>query len=91
MTPAQPVPSTYVDDRETYGKMALLKDRQPTKTSQPAKTTQPKPKPNLTITDGWNFGIGFGLAMTIALPIILGAIGCLVWMVALILGIGIGG
>jgi hypothetical protein len=60
--------------------MPLLNSQKPAKINR---------QPSLTITDGWNFGIGFGLALAIALPIILGAIGCLVWMAALILGISL--
>lgn len=36
----------------------------------------------LSIKDGWNWGIGFRLAMAIAVPLILALIGC-------VLGIGI--
>ena len=32
----------------------------------------------LGIKDGWHFGIGFGLAMTIAVPFILLLLGCVV-------------
>lgn len=31
----------------------------------------------LSIKDGWNFGTGFGLAMAIAVPLILLAISCI--------------
>lgn len=39
-----------------------------------------------SITDGWNFGIGFGLAMTIAMPVILVALGLIASIVILVFG-----
>jgi hypothetical protein len=36
----------------------------------------------LSIGDGLKFGIGFGLVMAVAVPIILGVSGCLLWIVA---------
>ena len=38
------------------------------------KSIKPKvmmPSPTLTIKDGWNFGLGFWLALIIGLPVIL--------------------
>lgn len=32
----------------------------------------------LSVKDGWNFGIGFGVAMAIAVPLILFFLGCVV-------------
>lgn len=49
------------------------------------KTNKPKSN-NLTIGDGWNFGIGFGLAMTIAIPFILILLSCLIGIGVSILG-----
>jgi hypothetical protein len=45
----------------------------------------------LSVKDGWNFGVGIGLALTIALPIILSIIGCAVWILFGWLGSSIGG
>lgn len=33
---------------------------------------------NLTYSDGWRFGIGFGLAITVALPLILIVLSCFI-------------
>lgn len=38
-------------------------------------------------SDGWYFGIGFGLAMTIAVPLILVFISAVVGLILLILGV----
>lgn len=40
----------------------------------------------LSIKDGWNVGIGFGLAMTIALPIIIILFACIIGIGLSILG-----
>jgi hypothetical protein len=37
-----------------------------------------------SIKDGWNFGIGFGLAMTIAVPILLLSFGLVAGIIVLI-------
>lgn len=36
--------------------------------------------------DGWNFGVGFGLAMAIAVPIILAILTCIGWVIILAVG-----
>lgn len=40
----------------------------------------------LNISDGWNFGIGFGLAMIIAVPTILFLIVSLIGLILVLLG-----
>lgn len=57
--------------------MTLLKDKKIRKTNGVG----------FTVTDGWYLGIGFGLAMTIAVPLILLFIGCIVGLILLILGV----
>lgn len=42
--------------------------------------------PDISIQSGWNFGIGFGLALAIGLPII----GCIFWFILGILGVSLG-
>jgi hypothetical protein len=44
----------------------------------------------LGIKDGWGFGIGFGLAMTIAVPFILLLFGCIIWVGLIIFGSSLG-
>lgn len=44
----------------------------------------------LSVRDGWNFGIGFGLAMAIAVPFILLLIGCVIGLGITILGGSLG-
>jgi hypothetical protein len=66
----------------------------------------PKTEPKVTITrwpterwpeglgvsvrDGWNFGIGFGLAMAIAVPFILILLSCVIGGALMILGMELG-
>jgi hypothetical protein len=45
---------------------------------------------NLSIRDGWQFGLGFGLAMTIAIPLILILFSCLVGIGLLTVGSSLG-
>ena len=40
--------------------------------------------------DGWNFGIGFGLAMAIAVPLILALLSCVLFVGITILGGSLG-
>ena len=64
--------------------------------SQPKLPDQQQPKSrgqkplfgenHLSVSDGWNFGIGFGLALTVALPLLLAVFGCFLWVVILIFG-----
>jgi hypothetical protein len=42
------------------------------------KNGRQKKSINLSIGDGWNFGIGFGLAMIIAMPVILLILSCII-------------
>ncbi len=42
-----------------------------------------------SIRDGWNWGIGFGLAMTIAIPLILIFLSCIVGLVVAVFGLGV--
>lgn len=42
--------------------------------------------PPLTVTDGWNFGIGFWLALILAIPVILFVLGFLAWILIMIFG-----
>lgn len=44
----------------------------------------------LSVKDGWNVGIGFGLAMAIAVPLILTLIGCVLGFGLTILGGSLG-
>lgn len=44
----------------------------------------------ISIRDGWLFGIGFELAMTIAIPLILVLLSCLVGIGVTILGTSLG-
>ena len=44
----------------------------------------------LNIRDGWQFGIGFGLAMTIAIPVILLLLSCIIGIGVTILGSSLG-
>lgn len=68
--------------------------------------TTPKPEPKtvilawpterlsqglgLSLKDGWNFGTGFGLAMAIAVPLILLAISCVIGTLIVIGGGSLG-
>lgn len=42
--------------------------------------------PLLTVTDGWNFGIGFWLALILAIPVILFILAVIAWVVIMIFG-----
>ncbi len=44
-----------------------------------------------SIKDGWNFGIGFGLAMTVALPLMLMILGCVIGVAFMIFGTALAG
>jgi hypothetical protein len=44
-----------------------------------------------SIKDGWNFGIGFGLAMTVALPLMLMILGCVIGLAFMIFGTALAG
>jgi hypothetical protein len=44
----------------------------------------------LSVKDGWNFSIGFGLAMAIAVPLILLLIGCALMFALTLLGGSLG-
>jgi hypothetical protein len=61
----------------------LKKDGSITKTTD-AKTA------SLNIKDGWLFGIGFGLAMGIAVPAILLILGCIIGTGIMLLGGSLG-
>lgn len=50
----------------------------------------PEPKSDLSIKDGWNFGVGFGLAMSIAVPIVLSLLGCIIGVGIMMLGGSLG-
>lgn len=47
--------------------------------------------PTLTIADGWRFGIGHGLALVLAVPVILFVLGLLTWILIIVFGGLIGG
>ena len=40
----------------------------------------------LTVTDGWNFGIGFWLALILAIPVILFILAVIAWVAIMIFG-----
>lgn len=40
----------------------------------------------LTISDGWRFGIGFWLALILAIPVILFILGLLFWILLIMFG-----
>lgn len=40
----------------------------------------------LTVTDGWNFGIGFWLALLLAIPVIFFVLGVVAWVMLMIFG-----
>ena len=71
--------------------MTLLKGDDPRPSGKPPAINKPqlstltskakKPAMGLTIADGWQFGIGFGLAMLIAMPLIMAVVGCVLSMV----------
>ncbi len=42
--------------------------------------------PALTVADGWNFGVGFWLALILAIPVILFVLGLLAWILIMIFG-----
>lgn len=68
--------------------MTLLKNNEAT-----LKTKTKRQMSNgvgLSIKDGWYAGIGFGLAMTIAVPIILLLLACIVGIGLSILGSSLG-
>ncbi|MCP4083152.1 MAG: hypothetical protein GY743_23265 [Planctomycetaceae bacterium] len=44
----------------------------------------------LSVKDGWNFGTGFGLAMLIAVPLILSVFGCAIFVSLSVLGGSLG-
>lgn len=44
----------------------------------------------LSVKDGWNLGIGFGVAMAIAVPLILAFIGCVLGIVVVVAGGSLG-
>lgn len=45
---------------------------------------------NLETGDGWRFGVGFGLAMAIAVPVILLFLGCIIGTGIILLGGSLG-
>jgi hypothetical protein len=63
--------------------MGLLKGDESIK--QP-KVIMPQLTTGLTISDGWNFGIGFGLALVIAIPVILFVLGLLALILFMVAG-----
>ena len=40
----------------------------------------------LTVADGWNFGIGFWLALILAIPVILFILAVIAWVAIMIFG-----
>ena len=62
--------------------MGLLKDDKSIKKSMAIK----KGVPTLTVTDGWNFGIGFWLALILAIPVILFILAIIAWVAIMIFG-----
>jgi hypothetical protein len=44
----------------------------------------------MSVKDGWNFGIGMGLAFAVAVPLILTIVSCFFWMLLLIFGSALG-
>lgn len=50
-----------------------------------------RPAPPLTIADGWRFGIGFWLALILAIPVILFILAVIAWVAIMIFGGLIGG
>ena len=50
-----------------------------------------RPATDLTVADGWNFGIGFWLALILAIPVILFVLGLLAWILIMIFGGLVGG
>lgn len=40
----------------------------------------------LIVTDGWNFGIGFWLALILAIPVILFILAVIAWVVIMVFG-----
>lgn len=61
--------------------MGLLKDTKP-KTIEEDKT-----RPNLTVADGFNLGIGLGIAWLFILPFLLIVGACSLWMILAFMGI----
>lgn len=56
-----------------------------------SKAIESQPIIFLTISDGWRFGIGFWLALILAIPVILFILGLLFWMLMIMFGGLIGG
>jgi hypothetical protein len=40
----------------------------------------------ISFKDGWDFGIGFGLAMLIAVPLIMAVLSCVIWIGVMMFG-----
>lgn len=55
------------------------------------RAAEMQPGAILTISDGWRFGIGFWLALILAIPIILFVLGLLFWMLLIMFGGLMGG
>lgn len=67
--------------------MTLLKGDKSIENSMVIK----RPASALTVADGWSFGIGFWLALILAIPVILFALGLLAWILVMIFGGLVGG
>lgn len=50
-----------------------------------------RPAPTLTVTDGWLFGIGFWLALILAIPVIMFILAVIAWVAIMIFGGLVGG
>ena len=50
------------------------------------KAIEPQSIMILTISDGWRFGIGFWLALILAIPVILFILGLLFWILLIMFG-----
>lgn len=59
--------------------MTLLKGDKSIENSMVAKRP-------VTVADGWNFGIGFWLALILAIPVILFILGIVAWVAIMIFG-----
>lgn len=69
--------------------MTLLKGDDDT-VGQP-RAAEMQPGAILTISDGWRFGIGFWLALILAIPVILFVLGLLFWILLIMFGGLMGG
>lgn len=43
----------------------------------------------LSFKDGWNFGTGFGLALVVAVPLIIAVVGCVIAFFLAVLGVSV--